>query len=233
MFANTRRMTRDPHKLIEMRREGKGNTRCFELLNALNLPLGTKGEFYCGTGMAGQDGGCFNNGADSSVVEYNRAPGERDGGQPGLWNQWNPSEDGTKIQWDGSEKFYNYTEWLEYLINTFLAPWGYKVNGQVEWRGEDNSDIGVLEVIDNVVTAHSGKTIAHLEDERKYAKMTESAVAASTAFAESGAGFVGFATNNSEIILDLIKLRNELATSKKGTAVAAKKLDALIAKYGA
>ena len=228
MFANTRRMTRDPGRILQMKVEGRGNTRCFELLDALKLPIGPKGEFYCGTGMAGQDGGCFNNGADSSVVEYNQAPGERDGGQPGLWNQWNPNEDGTEIIWDGSEKFYNYTEWLEYLINTFLAPWGYKVNGQVEWRGEDNSDIGVLGVVDNVVTTHEGKTIAHLEDARKNEKMTESAIAASETFAESKS----FATDKSEIVLEIVKIRNACVTQKAGTRRAAKLLDKLIAKLG-
>lgn len=237
MFANTRRMTRDPVKIKMMKDSGKGNRRCFELLEILGLPLGPKGDFYCGTGMAGQDGGHFNSSTDNSVVEYNYAPGERKwddpkpkdkGGQPGLWCQWNPSEDGTEIQWDGSEKFYCYTEWLEYLIATFLKPWGYKVNGMVEWRGEDSSDIGVIEVVDNVVTKHDGKTIAHLKDSRKHEKMTESAIAASEAFAESKS----FATDNSEIILEIVKIRNACVTQKAGTRRAAKLLDKLIAKLG-
>ena len=228
MFADTRRMKRDSGKLHAMFVNGQGNKRCFELCIALGLPIDGEGEFYCGTGPSGQDGGHFNSSDDNSVVEYNYPPST----QPGLWNQWNPNEDGTEIIWDGSEKFYNYIEWIKYLINTFLAPWGYKVNGQVEWRGEDNSDIGVLEVVDNVVTTHEGKTIAHLEDARKNEKMTESAIAASNDFAESKAKSVGIATETSEIILDIVKLRNELVKSKKGTAIAAKKLDDIIKKYG-
>lgn len=244
MFADTRRMTRNPTKVKEMKDSGKGNTRCFELLTLLNLPIGDKGDFYCGSGMAGQDGGHFNSTIDNSVTEYNFAPGEgRWGdtkpkatcvGQPSLWCQWNPSDDGTEIIWDGSEKFYNYTEWLEYLIATFLKPWGYKVNGMVEWRGEDSHDIGVIEVVDNVVTTHKGKTISHLADIRD---KTASAIASCTAFAESGFGFVpkpvAIAFDDApDIVLDLIKLRNELSSSKKGTAVACKKLDELIHKYG-
>jgi len=225
MFANTRRMTRDPVKIQVMKAAGKGNTRCFQLMDALNLPIGHNGEFYCGTGMAGQDGGFGNKGADDSIVEYNMAPGERSGGQPGLWCQWNPSEDGTEIAWDGSEKFYHYTEWLEYLIDVFLKPWGYKVNGMVEWVGEDNSDIGVIEVVDNVVETHEGKTITHLEDVRKLSvvapkPLKDQVMPAMPLMVE-------------DIIVDLVKLRNELSNSKKGTAVACKKLDALIAKYEA
>jgi hypothetical protein len=228
MFANTRRMTRDPVKIQAMRDAGKGNTRCFQLMDALKLPIGHNGEFYCGTGMSGQDGGHFNSSTDNSVVEYNQAPGERSGGQPGLWCQWNPSEDGTEIAWDGSEKFYHYTEWLEYLIDVFLKPWGYKVNGMVEWVGEDSSDIGVIEVVDNVVETHEGKTIAHLEDVRR---MTESAIAASESF--KGRAVPSVPLMVEDIIVDLVKLRNELSNSKKGTSVACKKLDALIAKYEA
>jgi hypothetical protein len=210
MFANTRRMTRDPSKIKAMKDSGKGNTRCFQLMDALNLPIGLNGEFYCGTGMAGQDGGCFDNGKDNSVVEYNLAP--RLAGQPSLWCQWNPSDDGTQIEWDGSEKFYNYVEWIEYLINTFLKPWGYKVNGSVVWQGEDTGDVGVIEVKDNVVTKHEGVV------------SVPEAIESPVDVAEDVA---------TDILLDLIKLRNEIANSKKGTAVACKKLDALIAKYEA
>lgn len=238
MFADTRRMKRDPTKLHLMKLEGRGNTRCFKLLEELGLPMGADGDYYCGTGFSGQD-------RDESIVEYNYAPGEGKyndpikpvGGQPGLWCQWNPSDDGTQIVWDGSEKFYHYTEWLKYLIENFLKPWGYKVSGLVEWKGEDSGDYGVIEVTDNDVITHDHKKVVDLfsplrnddvPDAEKAAKMTESAIAASEAFAESKAK----ASNTPEIILDLVKLRNELVKSKKGTAVACKKLDELIKKYG-
>lgn len=45
----------------------------------------------------------------------------------------------------------NYVEWLEYLIQHFIAPWGYKLNGAVVWHGEDSDDIGRIVVTDNVV----------------------------------------------------------------------------------
>jgi len=202
MFADTRRMKRDPTKLHLMKQEGRGNTRCFELLEELGLPFGKTGDLYCGTRYSGQD-------TDCSIVDYNETPPT----QCGLWCKWNPSDDGTEIVWNGVEKFYRYNEWLKYLIKTFRAPWGYRLNGLVEWLGEDSGDIGVIEVVDNVVTIHEGKTIKHLEDTRKDKPKI-------------------IATETNDFILDIVKLRNELSSSKKGTAVACKKLDALIAKYG-
>jgi hypothetical protein len=36
--------------------------------------------------------------------------------------KWEPTEDGTAIKWNGLEKFYDSTEWMTYLIDTFLKP---------------------------------------------------------------------------------------------------------------
>lgn len=49
-----------------------------------------------------------------------------------LYCQWVPTEDGEGIKWDGGEKFYSYTKWLQYLIDNFLIPNGYVLNGEVE-----------------------------------------------------------------------------------------------------
>lgn len=198
MFAETRRMKRIPAKLFDMHRNGEGNTRCFELMDTLNIAL----DKYCGTGDFGQD-------RDPSIADYNSPPE----GQPGLWCQWVPSEDGTEIVWNGAEKFYYYVEWIDFLVEKFLKPWGYKVNGRVEWSGEEQGDIGVIEVIDNVVDAYNGETGHTLDRERAKSAPVSN-------------------TDNSEIILDLVKLRNELQSSKKGTSVAVKKIDVLIKKYG-
>lgn len=75
------------------------------------------------------------------VLDINRAPDA----MPGLWCQWVPTSD-TTLAWDGGEKFYEYIEWLRYLLTTFLAPWGYTVTGTVEWTGEDDDDRGKLQV---------------------------------------------------------------------------------------
>jgi len=102
---------------------------------------GVEGEFFTGgTGFKGQDSG-------GNVINGNEPPVT----QPSLWCQWIPTEDGLEIEWDGGEKFYNYTEWIYYIINKILKPNGYTLNGSVRWRGEEFDDDGVMEVRDNVL----------------------------------------------------------------------------------
>jgi hypothetical protein len=114
---------------------------------AAGLPIGKQGAYFVGgLGFAGQDD-------DASIIECNTPPD----GQPGLWCQWVPSNDGTAIVWDGSEKFYGYVEWIEYLIEHFLKPWGYVLNGEVEWFGEDANDRGMICIADNVVKVKVAK----------------------------------------------------------------------------
>jgi hypothetical protein len=110
---------------------------------AVGLPVGDCGSYYVGSPAEfGQD---YNN---PTVSDSNRPPA----GQPGLWCDWAPTKDGTGIEWNGGEKFYHYVNWLAYLIDHFLKPWGYTLNGTVEWQGEDREDIGTITVENNVVT---------------------------------------------------------------------------------
>lgn len=126
-FSGTWRMRRDPKKAAKL---------LDPLREAVGLPLGVDAEFFVGgTGHAGQH-------RDDSVLEYNAEPST----QPGLWCQWEPSEDGSKLQWNGAEKFYNYVEWLKYIDENFLKRWGRKLTGAVSWQGEDDSDCGLLTV---------------------------------------------------------------------------------------
>lgn len=134
-FSETRRMRRVADTTA---------TRKDPLREAVGLLIGDEGEYFVGgEGYAGQEQGA------PDIVSYNVPPGH----QPGLWCGWTPSKDGEKIVWNEVEKFYNYVEWLEYLVGRFLKPWGYTVSGKVEWSGSDNSDHGTIYVKDNVVEA--------------------------------------------------------------------------------
>lgn len=88
-------------------------------------------------------------------------------GQPGLWCQWEASEDGRFLRWDGGEKFYAAAEWMAYLIHHFFAPhpWakeadsrfegfgGHVFNGEILAIGEEAwSDAWLLKVRDNSVS---------------------------------------------------------------------------------
>lgn len=104
---------------------------------------GVEGEFFVdGKGYMGQDD-------DGTVVDGNNPPST----QPGLWLQWVPNEAGTAIEWDGGEKFYEYTAWLVYIIKNILEPRGYVLNGIVGWQGEDSGDEGELTVNNNIVAS--------------------------------------------------------------------------------
>lgn len=116
---------------------------------ARNLPeeYGVEGEFYVdGGGWAGQDN-------ENNVIHYNDPPKT----QPGLWCKWCPTEDGLGIEWNGREKFYNYVEWLQYLIEKVLKPRGYILRGDVYWQGETCYDAGCISVENNIVTARQYK----------------------------------------------------------------------------
>jgi hypothetical protein len=125
-----------------------------------------RGPYYCGTGYAGQD-----------IEPDVRDPNQPCSDQPGTWCHWTPTADGSAIEWDGGEKFYDAPKWMAYLIQTFLAPharlseelsapvagWYYApefehftfdhvLNGVIDAEGEDGDDVWQLLVTEGVVT---------------------------------------------------------------------------------
>lgn len=120
-------------------------------------------------------------GHDKDIISYN-TPAQ---GQPGLWCDWEPTEDGTAIRWNGSEKFYCGQEWMVYLIDHFLTrpgkhaehsighpsalldtelvptefslfTWDHVVNGVIVAQGAIPDDQWRLVVVNNVVTRKEG-----------------------------------------------------------------------------
>lgn len=179
----TRRMKRDVAKLMELYKGKHGYPGTSPQTNTPEEIYGLDGEFFVG-------GGEFGQGKDNSIIDNNTPPGQigyNEGNmewnerykenerrsengecQPGLWLRWevvNDEEDENKmyLQWDGGEKFYSYIEWLKYLINKFFQPWGIMLNGEIEWFGEENTDMGKIIVKDNVVKVRVAKI--EFEDE--------------------------------------------------------------------
>lgn len=172
-------MKRDVNKLMELFQGKHGNP--FAKGNTPEEIYGQDGEYFAmDDGQSGQK-------EDKSIIDYNTPPGQpeyksgqdfttsweikqdlikRGLCQPGLWCQWvieEPIEGEQYLVWDGGEKFYNYVEWLKYLINHFFEPWGIKLNGTIEWEGEDPKDRGRIIVTDNMVKTQIGKIV--YEDE--------------------------------------------------------------------
>jgi hypothetical protein len=131
-FAATARITRD---------EGRASALHDSRREAVGLPIGPDGAYFVG-GASIQDWT-----SDESVVNARMPPR----GQPNLICQWVPSEDRCGIEWDHGPAFYEFVEWLEYLIAHFFAPWGINVNGTMRMLGEGGAE-GNLYVVNNKVS---------------------------------------------------------------------------------
>lgn len=144
-FSETRRMTRKVGILATFANDQERIK--------VGLPLGVDGEFYVGgKGLCGQD-------QDESQPDHNYYCNTPPGDQPSLWCDWTPNEFGNAIEWNGGEKFYNYVEWIEYMIEKFFKPWGYKLNGEVFWFGENPDDRGKIIIEYNEVLVKKAKII--------------------------------------------------------------------------
>ncbi len=140
--------------------------------------------FVKGSGFWGQ-------GHDDDVIEFNMSSGDtpwstsrlpadwreyhEENGQPGLWCQWIPIDDGAALAWDGGEKFYDAEEWMRYIIDKLLAPsasdylmvhdaedprlakftYDHVLNGVIHAEGEEQGDVWRLIVTDNLVARKS------------------------------------------------------------------------------
>jgi hypothetical protein len=145
-FADTRRMKRDAAKTA---------LRPDPVRAAVGLPVGDEGGYFVNEdGFAGQHHG-------PDVLDSNEPPA----GQPGLWCKWEPTEAGDKYEWNGVEKFYDYVEWLEYVIRHFLNPWGYILKGRVDWQGEEEDDTGFINVYNNTVYVNTDPVLDRLAAE--------------------------------------------------------------------
>ena len=56
--------------------------------------------------------------------------------QPSSWCNWTPSKDGNSVRWNCRKNSYEYIKWLQYIINNFLGPHGYTLNGKVTYYGD-------------------------------------------------------------------------------------------------
>ena len=103
-------------------------------------------------------GGLCGQATGEDVLEYNCPPE----GQPTLWCHWVPIDDGSAIAWNGGEKFYNASKWMEYLMDHFIGETpvaktelafltGHICNGNIFAQGEDPDDRWKLVVKKNQV----------------------------------------------------------------------------------
>lgn len=155
LLSRTRRMKRDVNIIKALYPNWA--------LMCLDGNLGTEGEFFCNPVSHGQVN-------DRSVIDYNRPPTT----QPGLWCDWilkQDKDENVTLEWDGGEKFYDYVEWLDYLIVKILNPWGYHPYGVFLYAGEESDDAGYIIVEDNKIKCFDyredkSKIINYIKDSR-------------------------------------------------------------------
>lgn len=153
-FCKIRHMKRSPELIKEVFPNWK--ELCF------NGELGKEGEYFVG----GENYSFWGNEKDPSILDHN-SPART---QPGLWCDWEITK--TELFWNEAEKFYDYEEWLQYLIDNFFAPLGYVLSGEILWEGEDSDDFGTIHVEDNVIEMRYGIKIRSM-DQLSTADMVE------------------------------------------------------------
>jgi len=136
-FSYVRHMRRDVDKIKEA--YPNWQDMCY------NGDLGYEGQYFTNV-----DDNWFGQTKDISIIDYNTPPN----GVPGLWCKWIINKEGTELYWDGTEKFYNYVQWLYYLIDNFFAPNGYILDGHVDYQGESEEDRGVIGIDKNKISKY-------------------------------------------------------------------------------
>lgn len=159
-FARIRHVQRDPEICATM---------ADPVREATGLPPGPEGIYFVAGGVYWED---YNH--DRSVIGYDEQRGsvwsdERPTVLPGYWCNWAPTKDGLGIEWNGGEKFYSWTEWLQVLIDHFLVPWGYQLTGGVEWWNYGESGATVIrdgKAVEIDAEWHPGMSVYGREDSR-------------------------------------------------------------------
>ena len=151
-LMNSRRMKRNVKELPPVDEE----------VNPLKTH-GVEGEFYFDplSTSSGQDN-------EKGVVNFNEPPCT----QPSLWMQWEINEEG-QLQWNGAEKFYEYDQWLKYLIKNVFEPFNYTLNGQLSFKGEEKGDRGYLTVENNKVYKTHGNIKEEIKTEKEEIEESE------------------------------------------------------------
>ncbi len=134
------------------------------LREIVGLPIGKNGMYF--TGMIPDETDVskiappqLKDMSIGNIYNVLQAQQEREFIFPSHWCQWVPTRDGKGIEWDGGEKFYNYEEWLHFLIDHFLIPWGYELSGTVSFEGEQGEHGRIIVTCNEIKTVIDGDSI--------------------------------------------------------------------------
>ncbi|KAJ3371263.1 hypothetical protein GGF31_003442 [Allomyces arbusculus] len=88
-------------------------------------------------------------------------PEERCVTQPSFFCDWRPTSDGTALVWNRAENSQEMAAWLKYLIDEFLEPNNYTLDGVVKYAGEHKRDCGIIVVKNNDIVVQP-KRASHI-----------------------------------------------------------------------
>jgi len=69
---------------------------------------------------------------------------------------WEAGSGGRSIVPSEHECPRDFEEWITWIVEKFLAPYGTIVNGEVTWYGEEAPDCGKIRIVDNKITFLKG-----------------------------------------------------------------------------
>ena len=95
----------------------------------------------------------------SAILEANNDPDSIQGEHPRSYMQWVPTQSLDHIVYDGNEKFYEYVDWMKWLVN-YLKGIGITADGEIDWSGDQAGDTGTIVVANSEVTVRDHKTPA-------------------------------------------------------------------------
>ena len=71
---------------------------------------------------------------------------------PGIWCHLRIGQDSQSLEWDGSEKTYDFIDWVKYANDKILLPRKYRMNGTMLFQGESILDRGRIDAKDGNVS---------------------------------------------------------------------------------
>jgi hypothetical protein len=109
-----------------------------------------------------------------SIINVSKPPRN----QPGLWCRWMVKKEREifSLNWSPCNQFLYYIEWLEYLMENFIIPRNYVLNGSMdvlyeseEYFSENNEDeykkvvVGTIVIVNNVIHLNGGVSKCEME----------------------------------------------------------------------
>lgn len=125
------------------------------LREAVGLPLGEEGAYFVDLDFDHERL------LEPMVLNINKPPH----GQPSLWCAWRFDLGGASLSYSDSYNLYRCYVWLQYLLEHFLLPWGYRVHGEIYWQGAEAADHGKITAHGNTLDIQLDQTGNHTASE--------------------------------------------------------------------